>query len=150
PAAGLTALLGPPGGIGMTIVEVGAVASAASEGLVDVQIAVDARGGVAVGGAHPLAGAGAGAADAARPRLAESLARLLAPLRLSAEGQDGRYLTDTVPVARLLGIDEEHGLDTERLWRDRPPRERLRVPLGLDAEGEPVILDLKESALSGM
>jgi S-DNA-T family DNA segregation ATPase FtsK/SpoIIIE len=150
PAARLAALLGPPGGIGMTVVEVGATRSGATDGQVDLEIAVDARGGLAVEWPHRRWAAAAGTADAAGPRLAESLARLLAPLRLSAEGQDGRHLTDTVPVARLLGIETDRALDTERLWRDRPPRERLRVPLGLDAEGEPVILDLKESAQGGM
>src|SRR5918997_1014214 len=32
----------------------------------------------------------------------------------------------------------------------RPRREQLRVPIGLRADGEPVVLDLKESADDGM
>src|SRR5207248_7792188 len=38
----------------------------------------------------------------------------------------------------------------ERAWRERPLGDRLRVPLGVGADGEPVILDLKEPALGGM
>ena len=36
------------------------------------------------------------------------------------------------------------------LWRPRPPRGRLRVPIGTDADGQPVELDIKESAQGGM
>src|SRR2546430_1686321 len=36
------------------------------------------------------------------------------------------------------------------LWPERPERDQLRVPLGVDADGEPLVLDLKEAALDGM
>ncbi len=36
------------------------------------------------------------------------------------------------------------------LRRGRAPRDRLRVPIGVDADGQPVELDLKESAEGGM
>ncbi len=36
------------------------------------------------------------------------------------------------------------------LWRPRAPRDLLRVPIGSDADGAPVVLDIKESAQGGM
>ena len=50
----------------------------------------------------------------------------------------------------LLGLGRAHDLDPTAGWGPRPARERLRVPIGLDDDGEPVHLDLKESAQQGM
>jgi DNA segregation ATPase FtsK/SpoIIIE, S-DNA-T family len=138
PSSRLLEQLGPLGAIGVTVLEVGGAREA------DVRLTVTPSGGLEV--APPAVAAAT--ADGAGPRLCEMLARTLAPLRLSAEDH-GRHLADTVPLAGLLGIDGG-GPDVERLWRDRPLRERLRVPLGAGQEGEPVILDLKEPALGGM
>jgi len=41
-------------------------------------------------------------------------------------------------------------LDTGITWQRRAPRNRLRIPIGVDPEGRPVELDLKESAEGGM
>ncbi|MFC5064201.1 type VII secretion protein EccCb [Actinomycetospora atypica] len=80
---------------------------------------------------------------------AETLARRLTPLRLSRRA--GRTaLAEVSGLADLLGVDDVAVLDPARTWARRSEQELLRVPLGVDADGVPVELDLKESALSGM
>jgi DNA segregation ATPase FtsK/SpoIIIE, S-DNA-T family len=82
---------------------------------------------------------------------AEALARQLAPLRPAATAAAaGDGLAGTVTLDTLLGVDSLAGLDVGALRRGRAPRDRLRVPIGHDASGQPVELDLKESAEGGM
>ena len=50
----------------------------------------------------------------------------------------------------LLGLPDVRRYDAARGWRSRPARDRLRVPIGLGDGGEPIHLDLKESAQQGM
>ncbi|MGC7354054.1 FtsK/SpoIIIE domain-containing protein, partial [Mycobacteroides abscessus subsp. abscessus] len=38
----------------------------------------------------------------------------------------------------------------EQVWRPRTPRERLRVPIGITPNGQPLELDIKEAAENGM
>lgn len=80
---------------------------------------------------------------------AEGLARMLAPLRLSAESLTDA-LTGPVDFADLLGIDDVAQLDVSRLWAPRGERAFLRVPIGINDSREPVLLDLKESSELGM
>ncbi|MDG9721041.1 type VII secretion protein EccCa [Streptomyces sp. DH24] len=82
---------------------------------------------------------------------AEGLARMLAPLRLSADsmGADAP-LTGPVDFADLLGIDDVAHLDLARMWAPRGERAFLRVPIGISDSREPVLLDLKESSELGM
>jgi S-DNA-T family DNA segregation ATPase FtsK/SpoIIIE len=80
---------------------------------------------------------------------AETLARRLAPRRLSRRA--GRVaLSEVGGLPDLLGVDDVAALDPGRTWVRRDEPDLLRVPLGVDADGVPVELDLKESALSGM
>ncbi|WP_328309637.1 type VII secretion protein EccCa [Streptomyces sp. NBC_00442] len=82
---------------------------------------------------------------------AEGLARMLAPLRLSAESvAEGTPVTGPVDFPQLLGIDDPADLDIGRLWAPRGERAFLRVPIGLDDRHQPVLLDLKESSELGM
>ncbi|WP_414507890.1 type VII secretion protein EccCa [Streptomyces sp. NEAU-L66] len=81
---------------------------------------------------------------------AEGLARMLAPLRLSAESLTDAPLTGPVDFADLLGIDDVAHLDVSRLWAPRGERAFLRVPIGINDSHEPVLLDLKESSELGM
>ncbi|MBM4793016.1 type VII secretion protein EccCa [Streptomyces sioyaensis] len=81
---------------------------------------------------------------------AEGLARMLAPLRLSAESLVDAPLTGPVDFAGLLGIDDLAQLDVSRLWAPRGERAFLRVPIGINDSHEPVLLDLKESSELGM
>ncbi len=88
-------------------------------------------------------------ADALGAAEAGVLARRLAPLQLSRQVGEVA-LSEISGLPELLGIDDVGALDPARAWARRPERQLLRVPLGVDAEGRPVELDLKESALSGM
>jgi DNA segregation ATPase FtsK/SpoIIIE, S-DNA-T family len=80
---------------------------------------------------------------------AEATARRLLPLHVDAgpqreEGQVSAELVD------LLGLGDVRDLDLSRAWKPRLPRDRLRVPIGLTPQGQPVSLDIKESAQQGM
>jgi S-DNA-T family DNA segregation ATPase FtsK/SpoIIIE len=90
-----------------------------------------------------------GRPEGAEPVLSEVTARLLTSLRL-AEHDPRAVLSETWRLADLLDIDDLDDLRPERAWRERPARDQLRVPLGMGADGEPVVLDLKEPALGGM
>ncbi|MEG8275433.1 type VII secretion protein EccCa [Streptomyces sp. AHA2] len=91
-----------------------------------------------------------GTVDEIGAPFAEGLARMLAPLRLSAESMVDAPLTGAVDFAELLGIDDVAGLDLSRLWAPRGERAFLRVPIGVSDAKEPVLLDLKESSELGM
>jgi S-DNA-T family DNA segregation ATPase FtsK/SpoIIIE len=92
-----------------------------------------------------------GTADRLGRTDAEGLARRLAPLRLAAAAR-----TSDAPMNRdlglpeLLGISDPYTFDVGRGWAPRPHRDRLRVPIGIGRDGQPVELDLKESAQDGM
>ncbi|MFD3755249.1 type VII secretion protein EccCa [Streptomyces cyaneofuscatus] len=91
-----------------------------------------------------------GAVDEAGIPFAEGLARMLAPLRLSAESLADAPLSGPVEFAAMLGIDDVARLDLDRLWAPRGERAFLRVPIGISDSHEPVLLDLKESSELGM
>ncbi|KUF13012.1 type VII secretion protein EccCa [Streptomyces silvensis] len=92
-----------------------------------------------------------GLADEVGVAGAEGLARMMAPLRLSAESTaEGTPVSGPVDFPALLGIDDPALLDLKTLWAPRAERDFLRVPIGLDDRHDPVLLDLKESAELGM
>jgi S-DNA-T family DNA segregation ATPase FtsK/SpoIIIE len=92
-----------------------------------------------------------GRADVLSLAEAEVLARELAPLRLSAASQaDTPAISQDTGLAELLEQEDPYGIDLNELWASRPNRDRLRVPIGVGADGRPVELDLKESAQDGM
>ncbi|TDC20863.1 type VII secretion protein EccCa, partial [Streptomyces sp. 8K308] len=91
-----------------------------------------------------------GVPDALSLPAAEALARQLAPLRLGTAADEDEPLLANLDFADLLGLGDPAAVDTARTWRPRGAGERLRVPIGVDEEGQPVMLDLKEAALEGM
>ena len=92
-----------------------------------------------------------GTLDDVGPAAAEGIARMVAPLRLSADSVDTAAPgTRAVDFAGLMQIDDPAVLRLDRLWGLRGERGFLRVPLGLDDMGQPVLLDLKEAAQLGM
>ncbi|MFH8368740.1 type VII secretion protein EccCa [Streptomyces sp. NPDC018031] len=99
-------------------------------------------------GAEPVTARGN--LDALTAAGAEGLARMLAPLRLSAESLADAPLSGPVDFAGLLGIEDPARLDLDRMWAPRGERAFLRVPIGVSDGHEPVLLDLKESAELGM
>ncbi|WP_131739492.1 type VII secretion protein EccCa [Actinomadura roseirufa] len=82
---------------------------------------------------------------------ADGLARQLAPLRASAVagGVEMDALSASTTLTALLGVPDPARVDTTRAWQPRPPRNRLRVPIGLDGDGRPIELDIKEAAQGG-
>ncbi|RFU43312.1 type VII secretion protein EccCa [Actinomadura logoneensis] len=92
-----------------------------------------------------------GRPDALSPVQAEALAMKLAPLRAKApEEPEQNALAGNLTLTSLLGLRSPRELDLARTWRPRAPRNRLRVPIGVDAQGRPVELDIKESAQGGV
>ncbi|MGW2255874.1 type VII secretion protein EccCa [Kitasatospora sp. NPDC001660] len=91
-----------------------------------------------------------GTVDEVGTAFAEGLARMVAPLRLSAESLGDAPLSGPVEFAGLLGIEDVARLDLARMWAPRGERAFLRVPIGISDSHEPVLLDLKESSELGM
>lgn len=88
--------------------------------------------------------------DIAPEGVASSIARVLSALRLTVEDASDDGLTDTVGLPEILGVPDPAKLDLLRTWRPRALRDLLRVPIGVGATGNTVVLDLKESAHGGM
>ncbi len=61
-----------------------------------------------------------------------------------------RATPSTYGLTDLLGIDDPRAVDLNQLWSPRSPRDRLRIPLGVEPHGEPLMMDFKESAEQGM
>lgn len=87
--------------------------------------------------------------DPTSAELFATTARMLTPLRLSLSRQDQAESADPISITELLGIDDVSSISATS-WVPRSPRDFLRVPIGLDDYGTPVLLDLKESAQLGM
>jgi S-DNA-T family DNA segregation ATPase FtsK/SpoIIIE len=82
---------------------------------------------------------------------ARALATNLSPYRLSIATEPAEQAIKTdFTVGALLGISDLGNLDVAACWANRAPTDRLRVPIGVDIAGDPVELDLKESAQGGM
>ena len=80
----------------------------------------------------------------ARPdRVGQAVARVtaqaLSPFRLglATDAAEDTLQTD-FDLSRLLGVPDLYALDLDRLWAPRPMADRLRVPIGVDAAGNPV------------
>ncbi|MFF5295422.1 type VII secretion protein EccC [Paractinoplanes globisporus] len=82
---------------------------------------------------------------------AEAVARRLSPLRLAAMSKSSDTpLATEMGLADLLGLGDPETFSVTQSWMPRPNRDKLRVPLGVGADGSPIELDLKESAQDGM
>ncbi|MGG5259270.1 type VII secretion protein EccCa [Phycicoccus avicenniae] len=80
----------------------------------------------------------------------DTLTRHLAGLRLSPDSLEHDVSTRTNAITGLLDVEDPERLDLDRLWGPRTRTSFLRVPIGTDDQGEPVMLDLKEAAQFGM
>jgi S-DNA-T family DNA segregation ATPase FtsK/SpoIIIE len=97
-------------------------------------------------------------ADTLSAPAAEALARQLSPRRLVGEASamggavDGEATPTMLDInlADLLGIGDPAAIDLAQAWAPRPARDQLSVPIGIGANGSPVVLDLKEAAQDGM
>jgi S-DNA-T family DNA segregation ATPase FtsK/SpoIIIE len=85
---------------------------------------------------------------------AEAFARRLTPLHTvnagSTETATPGEITGPSDFRDLLGLGDVRRFDPAAAWRQRPARDRLRVPIGLGEGGGLVHLDIKESAQQGM
>jgi S-DNA-T family DNA segregation ATPase FtsK/SpoIIIE len=91
-----------------------------------------------------------GRADALDAVTTEALARQLAPLRLAGAGRGEPALSSDLGLAELLDLGDPYSFEPEHTWVQRPNRDRLRVMFGVQSDGAPVEVDLKESAQDGM
>lgn len=91
-----------------------------------------------------------GRADTLGLVAAESLARQLAPLRLTAGMRGDQPMSTEVGLAELLELGDPYEFDPADTWVPRPNRDRLRIKFGIQADGTPIEIDLKESAQEGM
>ncbi|GAC69354.1 type VII secretion protein EccC [Gordonia soli] len=85
---------------------------------------------------------------------AEAFGRAMSRYRIATAAQIVSLEQDSSPVdpglMALLKIPDANRIDPAVVWRPRTPRERLRVPVGISQNGNPVELDLKEAAENGM
>lgn len=85
---------------------------------------------------------------------AEATARRLLPLysgsRKAAGAGEGAKSTEQRELVDLLGLPDVRDIDFSSVWKIRPERDRLRVPIGQTVDGDPIVLDIKESAQQGM
>ncbi|WP_432827554.1 type VII secretion protein EccCb [Dactylosporangium sp. CA-092794] len=118
-------------------------------GRVDLRIRVGADGALAAEGRLALLSAPTdrAAADLVPVALAEQIARRIAPLVLGDERE--QLLTRTVSLAEMLLGRDLRTAEITAGWVGAEQERVLKVPIGTDGEGEPVILDMKESAQGG-
>jgi DNA segregation ATPase FtsK/SpoIIIE, S-DNA-T family len=91
-----------------------------------------------------------GRADAVDIPTVEGLARQLASLRLTAGAGGEQPMSADLGLAELLDLGDPYLFDPDNTWVPRSNRDRLRVQLGIRADGTQMELDLKESAQDGM
>ena len=92
-------------------------------------------------------------ADQCDQATAEAFARRLTPLHTVTAGVTDTAsgeITGPMDFMDLLGLGEVHRSTPTLAWRQRPARDRLRVPIGLGDGGSVIYLDIKESAQQGM
>ncbi len=90
-----------------------------------------------------------GRPDRMGPAGAASLARLLAPYRMSVGGDDAKPLSTDVELTALLNIPDLYRHEPATLWERHTGSARLRVPIAVSSDGRPLELDIKESAQGG-
>jgi S-DNA-T family DNA segregation ATPase FtsK/SpoIIIE len=91
-----------------------------------------------------------GRPDAMSLSAAESFARQLSPYRMSGSVETTEPLAVNFELTDMLGINDLFTHDVNRLWTRHSGTERLKVPLGIAADGSHLELDIKESAEDGM
>ena len=137
---------------GVTVLDVGAtLGREASSGWAELEVSDDALALVRSDPARGDVRTPLGMPDSLSVVQAEALARRMSPVRISAASApptDALAVDLTLP--ELLRAGDPRTVDPTVTWRPRAPRDRLRVPIGVGAGGQPVELDIKESAQGGM
>lgn len=119
-------------------------------GRVDVRARIDGRGGLVLEGRTPglHAPVEKAVADETAPAVREATARALAPLRLS--GERDQVLSEHVSLSGMLGFPDIAAFDPAASRRAPDRKDLLCIPIGVTGTGEPLSLDLKESAQGGI
>ncbi|MDT8914359.1 type VII secretion protein EccCa [Amycolatopsis sp. PS_44_ISF1] len=145
-------LLAEDGRLGITVLEVGAEQprTASTGHLLSLHVSADQLGMVVLDGGTEARLGFLGTPDQLDRGAAEALSRMLTPLYQGATVVSETPMSATFGLAGLLGIGDPRDTDTTVTWAPRAARDRLRIPLGVNPEGRPVELDLKESAEGGM
>ncbi|MGH8793455.1 MAG: type VII secretion protein EccCa [Stackebrandtia sp.] len=82
---------------------------------------------------------------------ASALARQLARYRLAAPSAEVEPLSVSMELTDLLGIGDAGSFNPRRVWNpNKPNAQRLHVPVGLDPDGNKILVDFKEAAQGGM
>lgn len=81
---------------------------------------------------------------------AEAAARRLMPMLVSGMDDDGPKASVSAELTDILGQTDVRDFDPKVAWKPRLPRDKFRVPIGLTNHGQPISLDIKESAQQGM
>ncbi len=133
---------------GVTVVRLGAAAGPRSApSVVRLRVAVDRLERVVDPAEPPVL---VGVPDAMEPAQAAALARRLARYRPTGTGPTNDRVLSAPGLPGLLGLRPgAAGIDALRLRWSSDEEDRLRVPLGVDERGVPVVLDLKEAAQGG-
>ena len=75
------------------------------------------------------------------------MARRLTPMFVGSGESPSESTAVSAELVDLLGIGDIRDLDLDVTWRPRLQRDRLRVPIGLTDQGQPIALDIKESGV---
>lgn len=87
--------------------------------------------------------------DTPDAQTAGRVARAMAPLSLAEKGLQ-QDLSQDVHLLPMLDVVSADTVQTAETWKPRAERDLLRVPIGRQASGAPLLLDLKEAADKGM
>lgn len=91
-----------------------------------------------------------GVLDESDVALAQAISRVLAPMRLSHDSLEHSEQQAGMKFTQLLGLKELDEQHLQRSWEPNFGPDFLTVPIGLDQQGKPVRLDIKEAAQHGM
>lgn len=89
-------------------------------------------------------------ADQVSPELAQLIARPLSGLRLNRTQTTAQQVEQAPDIFEYMEMSDVNAIDVKRAWAPRSPEDFLRIVFGVDDNGAPTSLDIKESAQLGM
>ncbi|HLS04246.1 MAG TPA: type VII secretion protein EccCa [Actinomycetales bacterium] len=90
------------------------------------------------------------AADKVSVLLLEAIARPLAGVRLKRGQITAQQIEQAPEIIELMGLTEAADINVDASWAPRSVEDFLRITFGVDDNGAPMTLDIKESAQLGM
>lgn len=141
---------GPQGLLGVTVLQIGETGELPADRSLRLRVVGGDVLTVAVDRTGAQLVSYVGVPDQVSPAAAAATTRAIAGLRLPGGPTREPVISGTTGLTDLLGVANVRALDPAVSWRARPPRERLRVAIGVGSNGQSVELDLKEAADGGM